>query len=507
MHKHSLRLGIMWVYIVGHIPPGSDERHIGLQQNGHTTFTESNNKRYLELVRKYSSIIQGQFFGHLHSDSFRIIYDDKGKPVSWMMISPSVTPRKMSIGSNNPAMRLYKFDTDSGQVLDYTQYYTDLSATNANAEPNWVPEYNLTHYYALTDISAISLHNFVDRFTSGDESWFLKYYRANSVRYHNDRCDAVCMLNHYCAITRIDYKEFRQCLEKEQNALRSKATRTTIDRKCLYMLVLMLLMINIMRIHGMLRWLNWNYIKVITNYQQRCQTVLYGVGQQNCNGNINISQFHNVYMKPMTVMIKKMWLKVEWPNILSNTSHINCDTKTNDFLVDIKSYRVETIITMTKRNHTIQGTDNVTKIRSHTCDYCLQQKPEQNNDIAKQFSSMSIKARYSVVVMIISAVRTVYSNRLISNALIIVNNNLDDFHLSRSPQRHTFNYTTVTHNIHSCIDTSTEKQGECFIYLFLDEHNQRSSKGIIKYNDGDILSSVLKDLNLTFRIRDDIILY
>lgn len=39
-----------------------------------------------------------------------------GKPVSWMMISPSVTPRKMSIGSNNPAMRLYKFDTDSGQV-------------------------------------------------------------------------------------------------------------------------------------------------------------------------------------------------------------------------------------------------------------------------------------------------------------------------------------------------------------------------------------------------------
>lgn len=67
------------VYIVGHIPPGSDERHIGLQQNGHTTFTESNNKRYLELVRKYSSIIQGQFFGHLHSDSFRIIYDDKGE--------------------------------------------------------------------------------------------------------------------------------------------------------------------------------------------------------------------------------------------------------------------------------------------------------------------------------------------------------------------------------------------------------------------------------------------
>lgn len=33
-----------------------------------------------------------------------------------MMIAPSVSPRKQSIGSNNPAMRLYKFDTDTGQV-------------------------------------------------------------------------------------------------------------------------------------------------------------------------------------------------------------------------------------------------------------------------------------------------------------------------------------------------------------------------------------------------------
>lgn len=65
------------VYIVGHIPPGSDERHIGLRN--HLTFTETNNGRYLHLIRKYSSIIQGQFFGHHHSDSFRIVYNDIGK--------------------------------------------------------------------------------------------------------------------------------------------------------------------------------------------------------------------------------------------------------------------------------------------------------------------------------------------------------------------------------------------------------------------------------------------
>lgn len=67
------------VYIVGHMPPGSDERQIGIIPNGHTTYSEKNNLRYLRLIRKYSSIIQGQFFGHLHSDSFRIVYNDMGK--------------------------------------------------------------------------------------------------------------------------------------------------------------------------------------------------------------------------------------------------------------------------------------------------------------------------------------------------------------------------------------------------------------------------------------------
>lgn len=59
------------------MPPGSDERQFGANSNyGHTTYSEKNNEKYLNLIRKYSSIIQGQFFGHLHSDSFRIVYDN-----------------------------------------------------------------------------------------------------------------------------------------------------------------------------------------------------------------------------------------------------------------------------------------------------------------------------------------------------------------------------------------------------------------------------------------------
>ncbi|XP_039444463.1 acid sphingomyelinase-like phosphodiesterase 3a [Culex pipiens pallens] len=211
------------VYIVGHIPPGSDERHIGhTMPYGHTSFTEKNNARYLRLVKKYSSIIQGQFFGHLHSDSFRVVYNDIGKPVSWMMIAPSISPRRMG-ESNNPAMRLYKFDTDSGQVLDYTQYYLDLDQANLQEEAVWQPEYNLTtYYYGLAEVSSVALHNLADRFSNADDTQFAKYYRANSVRYSTQSCEGICLLNHYCAITRLDYREFRHCLETSAKALASK---------------------------------------------------------------------------------------------------------------------------------------------------------------------------------------------------------------------------------------------------------------------------------------------
>ncbi|KNC34276.1 hypothetical protein FF38_05942 [Lucilia cuprina] len=331
------------VYIVGHIPPGSDERHIGLQQNGHTTFTESNNKRYLELVRKYSSIIQGQFFGHLHSDSFRIIYDDKGKPVSWMMISPSVTPRKMSVGSNNPAMRLYKFDTDSGQVLDYTQYYMDLQLANTLGEPNWLPEYNLTHYYALSDISAISLHNFVDRFTSNDGSWFAKYYRANTVRHQNENCEGVCMLNHYCAITRVDYKEFRQCLEKEQSALRSGGNKShTVNGKILIILSMMLT-------------ITMTYINSICDFLCIFQRLITRCQQ------LNVIKKFQLYVRFREMRIKIMGNFVASNN--NNGANYKKETKGFD---QVLLYNVESI--ESKRYQALRQ-------QNHNCHHCLQRKP------------------------------------------------------------------------------------------------------------------------------------
>ncbi|KAL1494023.1 hypothetical protein ABEB36_009696 [Hypothenemus hampei] len=224
-----------FVYIVGHIAPGSNERHKGQTTPAHEMYKEHHNRRYLKIVRKYEPIIVGQFFGHLHSDSFRVIYSESGRPISWAMLAPSVTPRRTHGGPNNPGLRLYKFDKDTGKVYDYTQYYLDLSEANTKGKAIWKQEYSFKEYYPFSDITPLSLHILADKFTqdpTNDNSVFNKYYKANSVGLHtraSGSCDEVCAHVHYCAVTRVDYAEHQACLKIDASALSSSSSTLVSD--------------------------------------------------------------------------------------------------------------------------------------------------------------------------------------------------------------------------------------------------------------------------------------
>ncbi|XP_021499774.1 acid sphingomyelinase-like phosphodiesterase 3b isoform X2 [Meriones unguiculatus] len=62
------------VYIIGHVPPGFFEK-----TQGKAWFRESFNEQYLRVVQKHHRVIAGQFFGHQHTDSFRMFYDNSGR--------------------------------------------------------------------------------------------------------------------------------------------------------------------------------------------------------------------------------------------------------------------------------------------------------------------------------------------------------------------------------------------------------------------------------------------
>lgn len=69
----------------------------------------------------------------------------------------------------------YNMNIDYSQVLDYSQFYLNLSQANLMQEAIWQPEYNLTsHYYGLSEVSAVALHNLADRFTNPDDPLFAK---------------------------------------------------------------------------------------------------------------------------------------------------------------------------------------------------------------------------------------------------------------------------------------------------------------------------------------------
>ena len=51
-----------------------------------------------------------------------------------MFLSPAVTPWKSTlpgVGYNNPSLRLYKYDKTTSQVLDYYEYYLNLTEANS----------------------------------------------------------------------------------------------------------------------------------------------------------------------------------------------------------------------------------------------------------------------------------------------------------------------------------------------------------------------------------------
>jgi len=99
-------------------------------------------------------------------------------PISYLFIAPAVSPRKSmfadEIGPNNPGLRLYQFNTTSGQIYDYSQYYLNLSEANVRDRAEWKILYNLTNYYQLNNVSAASLSDLAFSFLkeSGTDKFF-----------------------------------------------------------------------------------------------------------------------------------------------------------------------------------------------------------------------------------------------------------------------------------------------------------------------------------------------
>ncbi|XP_073759210.1 acid sphingomyelinase-like phosphodiesterase 3b isoform X2 [Callorhinus ursinus] len=88
------------VYIIGHVPPGFFEK-----TRNKAWFREGFNEEYLKVVRKHHRVIAGQFFGHHHTDSFRMFYNDAGHGDLLREPEPGERAGDPALGARVPAHR------------------------------------------------------------------------------------------------------------------------------------------------------------------------------------------------------------------------------------------------------------------------------------------------------------------------------------------------------------------------------------------------------------------
>ncbi|XP_072022827.1 acid sphingomyelinase-like phosphodiesterase 3b [Amphiura filiformis] len=229
------------VLIIGHVTPGGFERHAGQYW-----FTQHEDVegvqydvRYYQIIQQYYDVIAGQLYGHQHTDSFKLFYSQNGDPVSAVFVCPAVTPWNTTlggVGANNPGIRLFKYNKNDGTLLDWEQFYLDLSKVVEEDAPVWESQYQASESYNLDDLSPTSMHKLVESFQADDSPTFDRYYLHNSVNYDASKCSGECKEAQLCAITEVDRDGYTMCLESSAFAIKFKITILIFTLLCVFSL-------------------------------------------------------------------------------------------------------------------------------------------------------------------------------------------------------------------------------------------------------------------------------
>jgi len=114
------------VFIIAHIPPGYFEHWPKMPMFSNENYTKS----YMDIITRkdYAKKIVAHFYGHTHTDSFRLFMDPEHKePVGLAFIAPSITPLVYVHDGVNPSFREYEYDHINRTIMTYNQYYLPLN--------------------------------------------------------------------------------------------------------------------------------------------------------------------------------------------------------------------------------------------------------------------------------------------------------------------------------------------------------------------------------------------
>ncbi|XP_076873978.1 cyclic GMP-AMP phosphodiesterase SMPDL3A [Brachyhypopomus gauderio] len=198
-------------YVIAHVPIG----YLPYAKNT-TDLREHFNERLVDVFRNYSDVILGQFYGHTHRDSIMVLLDRQGKPVNSVFVTPAVTPIRsvQEQISNNPAVRMYLYDTQDYGLQDLWQFYLNLTKANKEERPGWTLEYVMTEAFGIKDIQPQSLYELALKFEEPQSKAFQKYFSHYMVSYNvTITCEDECKTVQVCSVRFLDNESYSQCIK------------------------------------------------------------------------------------------------------------------------------------------------------------------------------------------------------------------------------------------------------------------------------------------------------
>lgn len=218
----------MFVFVIGHIPPGSNDCFQVWSQN------------YYRIVNRYESTIAAQFFGHTHQDEFELFYDDTAndtaggefgslRATNIAYVSPSATTFcgvnpgyryvtcSLHISITLDCDRIYTLDAKSFEVLDHETYFANLTQANqyADRKPLWFQlGYSARDAYGLASLEPFEWHKLVLDMVHDEklfQQFYLYYFNKSDYTKVKPCNDQICKADILCRLITGKAHDFSLC--------------------------------------------------------------------------------------------------------------------------------------------------------------------------------------------------------------------------------------------------------------------------------------------------------
>ncbi len=143
------------VWVLLHIPPGPNVYSTVHKKTYIPMWKDQYNNRFIQLSKKYASIITASYCGHIHMDNFQLLLEPQGsgeaRALALVRVCPAISPQF----GNNPGYQHLVYDGGTFCLTDYVTHYLDLDLPAAQQQ--WRPEYSFKEAYGQENISPAAL--------------------------------------------------------------------------------------------------------------------------------------------------------------------------------------------------------------------------------------------------------------------------------------------------------------------------------------------------------------